>query len=130
MAEGGTALLLQIIAIFLGGGSVQLIIAIVRRRAEMGEIDARTESLTSEISTKLNERLAEEVKRQSAKAEVLEERLELAKEKADIEIADLVYKLEQALATNKRLAADVARLRVDVTLANAQIEELIARLPK
>lgn len=124
MDDTSTRTILQIASIFLGGGAVQIVVAIFRRRSELKEIDARAESLTASVQDQLTQRLAEENVRQAERAVVMEQRLEEMRARLGNERKEVGVELAACVAENERLNRQVASLRLDLEDTRMQIARL------
>lgn len=116
MRDGTGQLLISLVAVFFGGGAVQLIVAVFRRRSELGEIDARTESMTANIADQLAARLAGE-----------NARLETRATKLETNIETLRSGLDATRTENARLILEIVALRTDLALVRAEILDLRSR---
>lgn len=120
--------LLGILTVFLGGGTVQLIIALIRRRAELRQLNTAADVNTSTVTDTLIKRLQEDgvvyreqVKEYIAKVERLEARYEQAQR-------DFAAQLQDAHNENTRLVTRIAQLQTDLDIANRQIADLRQRI--
>ena len=117
-------MILQILSIFLGGGAVQLIVAIFRRRSELREIDARASNLEDDISGKLTKRLAEELERQAGREVAMEDRIDELRNATDASRTALV-----TLQIEKdRLDREVAQLKQELVICRREVGDLQARI--
>jgi hypothetical protein len=109
--------ILQVAAIALGGGSVQMTIFLLKRRSELRNLDA---TAGSTALTSANEYIAT---LQSGEKEM---RAELGKmqKQWDKERTDLVEALDSERRQVARLSAFLARCKADLAVAESQIEEL------
>lgn len=78
MGSGPGGWVLSFTAILAGGGAVQLLVFVLRRRADLANVDAQSEQIKASIADQLAERLAGEAKRQADRNEMLEKRLDEA----------------------------------------------------
>lgn len=108
---------LQVLAVFLGGSTVQLTIFLFRRRAEIHELDSKADAVGLEAANNLITRLqldAEQVREQLAthRAEHLRE------------IEELTRRLTACHEEGIRMQREIALLRTDIGIARRQIEQL------
>lgn len=140
MAEGETArFALQIAAIFLGGGAVQLIIALLRRRGEVRGLDATADATLLGSANTIIDQLQEQLAAGALRAAAVEAELraELAAVKAEFSAFRVRHsadrdRAEEAMATERanlaRMATELSRVRSDLVVAHAQIDELGRRI--
>jgi chromosome segregation ATPase len=133
------AFALQIIAIAIGGGSVQLVIFLLRRRSELRKLDSESESTLLDsanvyIGTLLSgeKALREEIATLKTELRVLKEtwaqdRAEMRREWDSERVAN-IDALEAANREVSRFRLELARVRSDLMGAQAQIDELRVRL--
>lgn len=133
-----SAFLLQIIAIAIGGGTVQLTIFLLKRRAELRSLDAASDatllnSANAYIVTLQAGDKALRVEVDSLKAEIAElkegwtrDRLAMRAE-WDVERNANTEALENANRQVARFLSDLARVRTDLQMARAEIAELETR---
>lgn len=111
---------LQVAAILLGSGGVQVIVKLVSRRSEIRNAALTTDAtmLTSANSYVVS--LQSQLDKQSERADT--------KEKDHIQDLKVVtQQLERANAENARLAEQLASLRTELNIAKGQIEQLQRR---
>lgn len=120
---------LNVLAIFLGGGTVQLLIFLFRRRAEIRQVNTTSDSVQVNAAMDLvskhqqdGEAFREMIKSQDAKVSRLEARYDTAQ-------LEFTQQLRDAHAENVRLTTRVAQLQTDLDIATRQIADLRARLP-
>jgi chromosome segregation ATPase len=115
---------LQVVAIALGGGSVQMGIFLLKRRSELRSLDATSGSTAL---TSANEYIAtlqggeKATREQLDKVQVRTRALEKA---WDSERAELTEALENETRQVARLSAYLARCKADLAVAESQIEQL------
>lgn len=115
---------LQVVAIALGGGSVQMGIFLLKRRSELRSLDATSGSTAL---TSANEYIATLQGGEKAVREELDKvqvRFQAMLKEWDIERAELTAALENETRQVARLSAYLARCKADLTVAESQIEEL------
>ena len=134
-----TAFLLQLIAIAIGGGSVQLVIFLLRRRSELRKLDAESESTLLDsaniyIGTLLSgeKALREEIAALKTELRILKEsfatdRTDMRRDWEKERLAN-TEALETATREVTRLRLELARVKADLLIAQAQIDELRTRL--
>jgi len=130
MLEGDPTVLrvaLQIVAVLVGGAGVQLIIFLLRRRAEIRALDTTADSSVLGSANQLIDQLQEEVT--DLRAEVRQQKDEFAAYRAQSTAA--MDRGNQTLADDRanlaRLSTDLARVRSDLVIAHAQIDDLQRR---
>lgn len=129
------AFVLQIIAIALGGGTVQLCIFLLRRRSELRQLNTSSDAT---VSTSYKEQVAsykEQVLQLKDDGTMYREQLRDLQAKIDrLETKhlqaqrDFTSQLTDAQAENTRLTTQVARLRTDLGIAQRQVTELERQL--
>ncbi|MGH3598784.1 MAG: hypothetical protein ACRDRO_10430 [Pseudonocardiaceae bacterium] len=115
---------LQVVAIALGGGSVQMGIFLLKRRSELRSLDATSGSTAL---TSANEYIATLQGGEKAMREQLDKthaRTEAMQKEWDIERAELTVALENESRQVARLSGYLARCKADLAVAESQIEEL------
>ena len=115
---------LQVVAIALGGGSVQMGIFLLKRRSELRSLDATSGSTAL---TSANEYIATLQGGEKAVREELDRmqaRTQTMRKEWDIERAELTAALENESRQVARLSAYLARCKADLAVADSQIEEL------
>lgn len=125
---GNSQFVLQVAAIAVGGGSVQLAIFLLRRRAELRTLDATSGStaLTSAnafILTLQSGDVTRVAEITALKAEAQSKELRRDAERDADRAA-----MDNAQREISRMSADLARTRADLAAAQAQIDELALRL--
>lgn len=112
---------LQVVALITGGGIIQLIVYLLKRRSEITALDRTSaEPLLTKQDAFIDRLQLSEVKAQGLVAQ-LEERI--ANERRDF-----TSSLAVAHRENDRISAEVARIRTDLDIAARQVEELRRRL--
>lgn len=109
-------------------GTVQLVIFLLRRRAELKQMDASvvaSDRTSAEPLLRGWEAIAGELK--SAAKESLD-RANKVEQRMDAERKEFTHSLEQAHAENLRLRGEVAGLRTDLDIATRQVEQLQRQL--
>jgi chromosome segregation ATPase len=115
---------LQVVAIALGGGSVQMAIFLLKRRSELRSLDA---TAGSTALTSANEYIATLQGGEKAMREELNKaqaRIQAMHREWDIERADLTVALENENRQVARLSGYLARCKADLAVAESQLEEL------
>ena len=111
------AVALGILTVFLGSGSVQLMIFLFRRRAEIKELDAKSGAVALEASNNLITRL------QLAEQQQREQNAMLAAQHLR-EIEEMTRRLTAATEEAVRMQRELATLRTDLGIARRQIEQM------
>ncbi len=121
MSEDALRLTLQIVAVFIGGSAVQLVIFLLRRKSELRSLDAKADAdvVTAQSSYITTLQAGEQQTR---------EELAALKKTHDAERRDLLAALESSKNEVARLSAQVGRLEADLAVARSQIATLTARL--
>lgn len=109
--------LFQIAAVFLGGSSVQLIVFLIRRRSELGEMDAKADAVSLEASNNLITRL--QLDGEQLRAQIVALRAEHL-----IETEEMTRRLTACTEQGVRLQREIALLRNDIVIAQKQIDQL------
>jgi chromosome segregation ATPase len=115
---------LQVVAIALGGGSVQMAIFLLKRRSELRSLDA---TAGSTALTSANEYIATLQGGEKAMREELDKvqaRIQAMQREWDNERADLTVALENESRQVARLSGYLARCKADLSVAESQLEEL------
>ena len=110
-------LILQITGVFVGGGAVQFLIFLLRRRSELAELDAKADATLLDSATHLVDRLRADA--DALRGEVRDLRSEL-----DLERQENARRLAESHRLTKRLGSEVARLKTDLDIARAHIHDL------
>jgi hypothetical protein len=116
-----TGVLLQILAIVVGSGMVQLLIFLLKRRGELSALDRTSSKPLLEGQGAFIDRLAAAEIKALARVSVLEARIEAM-------TLDFAEKMQISNAERHRMAVQLAELRSDLDVARAQIEGLRAEL--
>lgn len=122
--------ILQVAAVFAGGGSVQGLIFLLRRRGELRQLD------TGSDATALNAANAYIVTLQAGDKTLREEldaakaELRSADRRADIERESSAQALENATREISRAVAELSRVKADLIVAQSQVAELGERLSR
>lgn len=114
---------LQVVALITGGGIVQLIVFLLRRRSEFTALDKTASAPLLASANELIARLEVSEQRYSARVDALTSRLSEERKMAQ-------RSLETAHVANQRLSHEVAQLRVDLDICNHQVEQLRRLLPR
>jgi len=118
MSPDTVRFILQVVAIALGGGSVQMAIFLLKRRSELRSLDAASGSVAL---TSANEYIAT---LQSGEMAMRGE-LNNAQKHWDDERAVLTEALDNERRQVGRLAVDLARCKADLAVAESQIQQLM-----
>lgn len=116
--------ILQVLAVLLGGAGVQLVIFLLRRRAEIRNLNTSSEGALVNSANQLVDRL--QVDAVSARGEIarLSKRADDMQEQHSQERAEYTRRLEAVRGESNRLSGEIARLRTDLDIAHRQIEQL------
>lgn len=131
----GQGFLLQILAIAVGGGTVQLIIFLLRRRSELKSLDRNSEAslLTgaSDFMASMQAARAEDLKRikeleDSSKRDraAFNAAFTQLKTEKQHERTSLISQLSRANDENARLQSVVSQLQTDLNIAKGQITRM------
>lgn len=115
---------LQVVAIALGGGSVQMAIFLLKRRSELRSLDA---TAGSTALTSANEYIATLQGGEKAMRDELNKvqaRIQAMQREWDNERAELTVALENESRQVARLSGYLARCKADLSVAESQLEEL------
>ena len=115
---------LQVVAIALGGGSVQMAIFLLKRRSELRSLDA---TAGSTALTSANEYIATLQGGEKAMRDELDKvqaRIQAMQREWDNERAELTVALENESRQVARLSGYLARCKADLSVAQSQLEEL------
>ena len=119
--------ILQVAAIATGGGFIQLLIFILKRRSELRNLDATSGSAAL---TSANSYIATLQRGENAMRNELDKtraRIESMQKQWDSERAALTDALHNERRQVARLATDLARYQTDLAVADARIAELTNR---
>jgi predicted nucleic acid-binding Zn-ribbon protein len=121
--------ILQVVAITLGGGTVQLAIFLLRRRGELRNLSVNTDATALGSANEYVKTLQDADKALRA---------EIAELKTEIRRMQNEWNAERSVATDaltnstrevERSHAELARTKADLVVAQAQISELGGRMP-
>lgn len=129
-----TAVIVQVVALFLGGGTVPLIIFLFRRRTDLRKTDTEADVNTSTAAanySKAADTLMNNLLADSERYRVLTEKLQetadrLQREAVDAQ-RDFARQLDVAHGENARLATRIAQLSTDLDIAHRQLGEYTTR---
>lgn len=120
--------LLQVIAIASGGGTVQLLIFLLKRKPWKRSVDRESESKLLDSATDYVESLQSEIARLEAKIEKLETKVVHIQDQLDTERLEAAEKLKESYKQNRRLTTRLSQARTDLDIAMSQIEQLTREL--
>ncbi len=137
----GQQLLLQVIGLIIGGGTVQLVIFLLRRRSELKALDRTSEAslLTgaSDFMARMQvERGADRADLQRLREEAQKDRERFEEQIAQLRVAreqerrGLIAQLTRANEENGQLHSMIAQLRVELNIAKRQIDQLQSLLDR
>jgi hypothetical protein len=112
-----TTFALQVVALITGGGIVQLIVFLLRRRSEITALDKTASAPLLTSANELIVRLEASEARAGLRVDELTSRL-ASEQRSSIEL------LRVANDENLRLGSEIAKLRVDLGISQRQIKEL------
>lgn len=118
---------LQVLAVMLGGGTVQLGIFLLRRRAELRQLDTASDVAVNTVTDSLINRLQEDGAIYRERVKSLESRIQLLESRSDAQQKDFAEQLRIAHEENIRLTTRVAQLQTDLDISQRQIRELQGR---
>jgi predicted nucleic acid-binding Zn-ribbon protein len=126
--EGTARFVFQILAVAVGGGTVQLTIFLLKRRAELRSLDATTGStaLVSANAYIVTLQKGEEIVRGEVKA--LKDEMAKIRRECDEERFANTLALETANRKIERFVSELARVKTDLAVATAEISNLRSRL--
>lgn len=126
---------LQVIAVFLGGGSVQIFAIIVKRRAELRQLNtasdvnqAAAEEKRVTAADTLIRRLQEDGAVYREQVTALQTKVERLENRYETAQRDFAAQLRDAHLEHARLTTRIAQLQTDLDVSQRQIDELRRRL--
>lgn len=129
MVNGDVArLLLSVLTVFMGGGAVQLLIFLLRRRAELRQLSTTSEVNQATAAETLIRRLQEDGATYREQVAGLHTKLERLEDRHVQAQRDFAAQLRDAHIENTRLVTRVAQLQTDLDIAGRQLDELRWRL--
>lgn len=136
MSQETLRFILQILAVFLGGGSVQLVVLFIRRKSELRQLDTSSDvnvAVVAEKKATAQDRLIDQLQEDgTAYRETVRElqtKMERLEDRATAAQREFTAQLRDAHHENARLATRIAQLTTDVDIAHRQIDELRRRHP-
>lgn len=120
--------ILQVIAVAIGGGSVQLMIFLLRRRSELRSLDAKTAADTHSVSDRQIDQLQEDVTHYRDLIREFETKMSRLEDRHIQAQREFSEQLRVAHAENTRLATRVAQLQTDLDISQRQIDDLRRRI--
>lgn len=127
MSAGNIQFILQGAALLLGGGTVQLGIFLLRRRAELRQLNTASDVAVNTVSDTLINRLQEDGGIYRARVKDLETKVEQLETRSAAQRAEFTDLLKIAHDENSRLTTRVAQLQTDLDIASRQIRDLQGR---
>jgi chromosome segregation ATPase len=115
---------LQVVAIALGGGSVQMAIFLLKRRSELRSLDATAGSTALTSANEYIATLQGGEKAMRKELDKVQARIQAMQREWDNERADLTVALENESRQVARLSGYLARCKADLSVAESQLEEL------
>jgi polyhydroxyalkanoate synthesis regulator phasin len=119
---------LQVVAIAFGGGTVQLIIFIIKRRTELRQIDTSSDVNISNASSVLISRLQEDGAVYREQVKLMQDRINTIEQQHEQAQRQYNQRLMDAHSENTRLTTRIAQLQTDLDIATRQVSELRDRL--
>jgi predicted nucleic acid-binding Zn-ribbon protein len=130
MSPGVLQLILGVFTVFCGGSAVQLVVLLVKRKADLRKLDAESDSVELTSAREFIETLLEGTKALQEEVRALKSELKLLRADWDVERAANTEALSNAVRQGERILSELARVKTDLALALAQIVELDARLAR
>lgn len=124
MSPDTVRFVLQVVAIALGGGSVQMAIFLLKRRSELRSLDAASGSAALSSANEYIATLQSGEKAMRGELGKVQDRFEAMQKQWDSERVKLTEALDNAHRQFARLSADFARCKTDLAVAESQIEQL------
>lgn len=130
MTEETLRFILQVIGVFVGGSAVQLLIFLIRRRAEVRQLDTSSDvNLLGAAQAQIKQNAETEtalrkvVDDKDEKYALLEKRLGDERERSE-------RALTEAEQVNDQLSAELARVRAELGTVRYQLEQIGPQRPK
>lgn len=120
--------LINVLTVFLGGGTVQLLIFLLRRKPELKKIQSDTDSVQVQASIALVTKLQEDGSVYRDQVKSLLVKVELMESKHNTAQESFAQQLRDAHSENTRLATRVAQVQTDLDIAQRQVDDLRRRL--
>ncbi len=120
--------ILQVFAVFMGGGSVQLLLRVFNRRNERKTTDATSGATALDAQSKYIDRLQTGSAADRAEVDKLRTRLDDNETRRDVDDRRSARALDNAREEIERLASDLARTRANLAVAQNTIQELSHQL--
>ncbi len=117
--------ILQVAAVATGGGFIQLLIFVLKRRSELRNLDATSGSAALASANSYITTLQTGENSMRDQLDKTHSHIKEMQKQWDIERAALTDALDNERRQVARLAADLARYRADLTVADARIAELM-----
>lgn len=124
--DGGDTLrfILQIVGVFVGGSAVQLLIFLLKRRAEVRQLDTSSDvSLLGAAQAQVRQGTETE----AALRKVIDDkdaRIVSLERRLTVEQGDHARALDEAEQTTARLSAELARARTELSTLRFQIDQM------
>jgi hypothetical protein len=115
---------LQVCAIALGGGSVQLGVFLLKRRSELRSLDATAGATALSSANEYIATLQSGEMAMRTELDKMQSRSETMQKQWDYERAELVEALDNERHQVARLSGYLARLKADLAVAESHINEL------
>lgn len=115
---------LQVAAVMLGGGSVQMAIFLLKRRSELRSLDATAGSTALTSANAYISTLQSGEKAIREELDKLQSRFDTAKKQWDSERATLAEDADNQRQQARRLTRELGRCKADLEVAELHIQEL------
>jgi hypothetical protein len=129
-----TSTIIQVLALVLGGGAVQLVVFLFRRRTDLRKTDTESDVNTSTAAVNysaatetLIKNLVEDSERYRKLTETIQTTVDRLQREAIESQRDFARQLDIAHGENARLATRCAQLATDLDIAHRQLGEYSAR---
>lgn len=122
--------ILQVAAIFAGGGTVQLTLFLLKRRGELRQLDTASDATALNSANAYIVTLQAGDKTLRAELDALKAELRAEDRRGDIDRESSAQALENASREIARALAELARVKADLVVAQSQVAELGERLAR
>ncbi len=124
MSDDTLRFILQVAAIATGGGFIQLLIFVLKRRSELRNLDATSGSAALASANSYITTLQTGENTMRGQLDKMHADVRMMQKQWDVERAALTDALDNERRQVARLAGDLARYRADLAVADARIAEL------
>ena len=122
-------LALSVLTVFLGGGAVQLIVFLLRRRGELRKLDTESAVNTANAANTQQDAANKLITQLQQDGETYRGIVREVQTEMDRLRKDTADQLQIAHEENDRLTARVATLQLDLDVARRQVRDLTERWP-